>query len=341
MEQREKRSLGRGGRRWIVVASLVAGLAMLASGLALWWAGSAARQAQVLAQATQAALYLPSLSAQEVLAPSPPPGTSPAARTATGTTPPTATETPPPGGFEPFGVVELAPSFEVNGSGSVVDSIAFWEAPDPVDTLMLVTAKGNQRVEVWQHPFDGHELPALEHASFGTDTKVNGVVVDQARDLAYIAVSDPVSTVAVFSLPELLYLRQLVEGAVDLKGEPNLALLDEPDGGQRLYVSADDIVYVYRPGDGSQLGAFEPIQGLETMLADRFDQVLYIPDENHRTGVYAYHADGTPYLRDGTSAFGTTDVFDADAEGIALYTCPGGRAGRRRPRADRRRGPEE
>lgn len=271
-------------------------------------------------QAARANLYLPYL-ALHVSGTRPPASATPPATTPTHT-PARPTGTPPPGVFEPFGTVELAPAFEVNGSGSDIDSIAFWEATDPGDTLMLVTAKGNQLVEVWQQPFVGRELPPLRHDSFGTDTKVNGVVVDQARDLLYIAVSAPESTVSVFALPALGYLRQLVSGAVDLRGEPNLALLVGPGGRERLYVSADDIVHVYDPGSGAALGDFSPARGLETMAADRFHQALYIPDENGRSGVYAYTPDGAPTPAKGANVFGAIDVFDADAEGIALYTCP-------------------
>lgn len=226
-----------------------------------------------------------------------------------------------PSEFTPFGLVRIEPDMMLEGSGSVVDSIAFWEAPDPADSLMLVTAKGNQRVEVWQQPFEGRELPALQHPSFGSGTQVNGIVVDQQRDLLYIATSRPASTVSVFSLPDLAFLRQIVEAAVDLRSEPNLALLELPEGSSRLYVSADNRVYIYDPESGQALGEFETAAPLETLLADDFQQRLYIPDEVGRTGIYAYRPDGEPYLREGTARFGDQDVFQADAEGITHYRC--------------------
>ncbi len=241
------------------------------------------------------------------------------------TPPPSATPgTATPGKPRPFGTVELKPDFDENGSGTQIDSIGFWEAPDPADTLMLVTAKGNQRVEVWRYPFAGNEQEALRHPIFGTDTKVNGIVVDQAEDVVYIAISTPVSTVAVFDLPGLNLVRHFVDGQVNLRGEPNLALLQLPDASKRLYVSADDIVYLYEPHSGAALGDFRPTKGLETMLGDDRDQIVYIPDENSGTGVYAYDPDGRPFARGGASVFGTGGIFDDDAEGITEYVCSDG-----------------
>jgi hypothetical protein len=47
-----------------------------------------------------------------------------------------------------FGSVAVSPDFELNGRGENIDSIAFWEAPDLKETLILVTAKQNSLVEV-------------------------------------------------------------------------------------------------------------------------------------------------------------------------------------------------
>lgn len=233
--------------------------------------------------------------------------------------------TPPAGSdFAPFGAVTVAPELWLEGSGSTIDSLAFWEAPDPADSLLLVTAKGNQRVEVWPAPFDGPERPALQHPSFGSGTQVNGIVVDQARDRVYVAVSRPASTVAVFALPDLAYLGQIVAGAVDLRSEPNLALLTLGDGSRRLYVSADDRAYAFDPDGGAAVGGFAPARAFETMWADDHDQVIYIPDETMRSGVYAYDPDGRPIARGGLARLGGDGVFDADAEGITAYACRDG-----------------
>ena len=231
---------------------------------------------------------------------------------------------PPPcdAEFAPFGTVTLTPDFELNGVGTNMDSIAFFEAPNPADTLLFVTAKGNQRVEVWRFPFLANQQPALVHASFGVDpTHVNGVLVDPATDRLYVSVGAPESTVSVFSLPGLAFLGEFINGALNLKTEPNLALLHRPDGARWLYVSADTVVYVRDAQTGAAIGQWNPSTGLETMVADDPAQVIYIPDETGRTGVYAYEPLGAPHLQAGTNHFGA-GVFDADAEGIVLYHCP-------------------
>jgi hypothetical protein len=224
-----------------------------------------------------------------------------------------------------FGTVTLAPDFALDGAGSEVDSLAFYEAPDPKDTLLFVTAKGNQRVEVWRFPFVGSELPALSHPSFGSGTHVNGVAVDRAAARLYVATSSPASTVSVFTLPQLAFVNPLGAGAFRLGPEPNLALLTRPDGARWLYVSSERAVYVVDAASGATRGHFEPPSGLETMVADDHAQVLYVPDENGRTGVYALDPQGAPHRRGGTHRFGA-GVFQADAEGIALYRC-GSKAG--------------
>lgn len=220
----------------------------------------------------------------------------------------------------PTGLV--SPDFELNGSGSNVDSIAFWEAPSADDVLIFTTSKASQLVEVWQFPFVDNEQPPLTHSTFGSSgTQVNGIVIDQDSDLLYVSVSDPQSTVSIFSLPSLTFSGEIINGAFDLKSEPNIDLLNHSNGEIWAYVSADQDLYIYNAVTAAYIDQFQPEKGLETVLADDLYQIIYIPDENDQTGVYAYHPDGTPFLKNGTNHFGS-GVFQADAEGIALYHCP-------------------
>jgi myo-inositol-hexaphosphate 3-phosphohydrolase len=218
-----------------------------------------------------------------------------------------------------FDYVTIVPAFEIDGLGKNIDSIAFWEAPDPDNTLMFVTAKGNSLVEVWKYPFANNQQAPLLHNSFH-NSPVNGVVVDQGTDLLYISIGEPSSTVSVFKLPLLRYVMSFNKKRVNLKSEPNLTLLDLGNGGKKIYVSADDIVYIYNGITGKYLGMFTPVKGLETMVADNFFQLLYIPDENGRTGVYVYNPDGSLFKKNGVNRFGEEDTFDNDAEGIIVYT---------------------
>ncbi|MEM7115801.1 MAG: phytase [Chloroflexota bacterium] len=216
----------------------------------------------------------------------------------------------------------VAPDFEVDGSGSDVDTIAFWETENANDVLMFTTAKASQLVEVWQFPFVGNEQTPLTHGTFGASgTRVNGVVVDQESDLLYVSVADPQSTVSVFSIPDLLFASEFISGTVNLKSEPNIDLLSHSNGELWAYVSADQTLYIYNAETGAAISQFQPDEGLETVLADDLHQIIYVPDEKDQTGVYAYQPDGTPFLNNGTHQFGQTN-FDADAEGIILYHCP-------------------
>jgi len=217
----------------------------------------------------------------------------------------------------------LTPDFELNGAGSDVDSIAFWETANANDVLMFVTAKASQLVEVWQFPFIDNEQTPLTHTTFGTSgTRVNGVVVDQTNDLLYVSVSNPESTVAVFTLPGLTFAREFISGDYDLKSEPNIDLLDHADGSTRAYVSADQILYIYNANTGQYISQFTPTKGLETVLADDLWQIIYVPDEKDKSGVYAYTPDGAPYPQAGSNQFGADNIFQSDAEGITMYHCP-------------------
>jgi myo-inositol-hexaphosphate 3-phosphohydrolase len=209
--------------------------------------------------------------------------------------------------------VTLDPEFNLEGSGSNVDSIAFWEAPDPADSLMFVTVKGAPLVQVWAYPFNESDVrPDLTHDCI--DEGSNGVVVDQESDTLYIAVRDS-ANLCVFSLPDL-DLIGLFQSESAYSGEPNLGLLKMESGLLRLYVSDDFVVYIHDASSGEQIDHFEPLLELETLVGDDYNQVLYIPDENERNGVYTYSPDGKPLGR----PFGA-DVFEDDAEGIIIYRC--------------------
>ncbi|MCB0259744.1 MAG: phytase [Calditrichaeota bacterium] len=218
-----------------------------------------------------------------------------------------------------FGAARVNPAFSLNGNGKNIDTIAFWAGTAPGDTRMFVTAKDNALLEVWHYPFQGHEMAPLTHPTFH-GSPVNGVVADQAANLLYVAIGAPASTVSVFTLPDLEFVRNFNKPGVDLEDEPNLALLTLPDGAKRLYVSSTERVYIHDAAGGELLGEFVPEAGLETMFADNFYQALYIPDENDRSGVYVYDPEGKPFLRDGTNRFGK-GVFDSDAEGVWVYIC--------------------
>jgi hypothetical protein len=177
---------------------------------------------------------------------------------------------------------------------------------------MFVTSKGNEFIEVYQHPFQSQ----LRTISCGDES--NGVWADQERDVLYITRRDS-SDVCAFNLPgfEESALLSFTTAAMGGDSEPNLAMLKLPDGQSRIYVSYDDIVYYHDALTGDPLGQFEPSEGLETMYGDDYYQVIYIPDEGDRSGVYQYDSDGVP----AGPTFGDRSIFDSDAEGISVYKC--------------------
>jgi hypothetical protein len=242
----------------------------------------------------------------------------PLASTATPTEPVLPTATAGSLVLQPFGIVAIAPEeveFDVDGEGSNVDSLSFWEAPDPAQSLMFVTSKGNEFIEVYRHPFQQQ----LQTIACGDES--NGVWVDQERDVLYITQRDS-SNVCAFDLPALQANESLsfTTAATGGSSEPNLTMLALPGGKKLIYVSYDETVYFHDAGTGEALGQFSTVEGLETMYGDDHYQVLYIPDEGGGSGVFLYAPDGA---RVGMS-FGEDGVFDSDAEGIWVYKCISG-----------------
>ncbi len=225
------------------------------------------------------------------------------------------------GNFQPFGVVEVVPALDLLGQGNDVDTIEFWEAPDSSNTLMFVTSKGSQLVEVWKYPFVNNEQPSLVHPTFAA-SRVNGVAIDQETDLLYISISAPSNTISVFTLPDLEFVYNFNKENVDLKSEPNIGLFELLTGEKRLYVSADRIFYVHNAETGEYLFEFIPGTSVETVVGDNFYQRLYIPDESDRTGVYVFNPDGSANFDNGTNVFGGNNIFQSDAEGVIIYRCP-------------------
>lgn len=242
---------------------------------------------------------------------------SPPTASATLTPAPTSTETLH---LEPFGTVKIDEAeieFNVEGSGSNVDSIAFWDAPDPTQSLMIVTSKGNDSIEVYRYPFTS------ELTTIACGAATNGVWVDQARDVLYITERES-SNICAFDLPSLERNDSLSFSTAATEGtfEPNLTLLVLPDGHRRIYVSYDTRVFYHDAETGKGLGEFTPSEGLETMYGDDYYQVLYIPDENNRSGIYIYDPDGNP----AGEGFGDRSIFEEDEEGIWVYKCISGTA---------------
>ncbi|MCZ6593962.1 MAG: hypothetical protein O6943_03495 [Bacteroidetes bacterium] len=218
-----------------------------------------------------------------------------------------------------FGIVTVSPAFEIDGKGRNVDSIAFWETPDSTETLMFVTGKDNDLVEVWKYPFQNNELSPIEFSS-----SVNGVAVDQKTDLLYVTETGA-RRVNVFSLPDLQLQLEFGQNKIG-KGENNLDILKHANSKTFVYVTDDHKVHWFDAGSGYHLGTFAPpVSSIETVLADDFYQMLLVPEEQGpkgSPGIYAFNPDGTPFEKNGTNRFGNNKEFSSDEEGILLYTFP-------------------
>ena len=143
-------------------------------------------------------------------------------------------------------------------------------------------------------------------------------------------VSFPLKTEARYSLPELNLEATFGERRVS-SGETNIDILDLPDGNKRLYVTDDSpAVSIFDPKSAAFLGQWNMARyaagQIEEVLADSFHQIVYVPKERSgggrsNAGMYAFDPNGNPFLRNGTNRF-AADSYEADAEGLALYTCP-------------------
>lgn len=216
--------------------------------------------------------------------------------------------------------VLLQPDFVLNGVGRNVDTVAFWEAERPDQSLMFVTAKNSSLVEVWPFPFqNSNQAPPIRHESFDRG-QVNGVVVDQVQDLLYVSIGEPSAAVSVFSLPDRSFVRVMLDNIL-LGEEPGI---DHYLDGDRswIYVTSDNRrqVYVLDTNNDAVVLTRNIGRESETLLADEFHEVVYIPDENGRTGIYAYTRELKTYQRNGRTSFGG-GLFQDDAEGILLYRC--------------------
>jgi len=218
-------------------------------------------------------------------------------------------------------VITLKPDFFVRGAGENVDTIAFWETPDPADTMMFVTAKDNQMVEVWKYPFVNGEKKPLTHPDF-TGAPINGVGVDQRSDLLYVTGAGDPPSVYVFELPSLDYAFKFTNSQGGLEGESNFGILHRAGHPTRVYITSDFSLSYHDAATGNELGMWWQPNEVETVFVDPYHHIVYVPDENHKAGVHAYTLEGRPFLKDGRNNFGK-GVFQDDAEGIWIYSFRG------------------
>lgn len=217
--------------------------------------------------------------------------------------------------------VMVNPDLLLSGAGENVDTIGVWETDRPEDTLIFVSAKDNQTVEVWKFPFNDAEQTPIRRPEW-KNGRVNGIAIDQDNDLMHVTVGGEPASAFVYSLPGLEKKMQYVNKSRDLFGEPNVCLLKRPGKSTLAYVTSDRQISIHEAATGEQIDLFDSPTDVETVYGDEYYQCLYVPDENDRTGVNVYTPELKPFEKNGTNHFGT-GVFESDAEGVWVYYLAG------------------
>ena len=217
--------------------------------------------------------------------------------------------------------VMVKPDLMLSGAGENVDTIGVWETDKPEDTLVFVSAKENQTVEVWKFPFKDKEQKPMQRPEWKNGS-VNGIAIDQDNDLLYVTVGKEPSSAFVYSLPGLEKKMQFVNKSRDLFSEPNVGLLKRPGKSTLAYVTSDRQISIHESASGKQIDLFDSPTDVETIYGDEHYQCLYVPDENDRTGINVYTPELKPFEKNGTNKFGT-GVFEDDAEGVWVYYLAG------------------
>lgn len=229
-----------------------------------------------------------------------------------------------PSPFVAFGEATISFDLQVNGNDSNMDSIALWEAPVATDSLMFVTSRDDNLVQVWRYPFgDANRLADITPTTIES-TEINGVVVDQDLDRVFITEGTGGDTngrnrVHVYQLPGQTLVTTFGDDIPTVRAEANLTILTKRDGTKWIYITTDEVVYMYDLADYSFLGSFTiPVSSsMEELLADDFYQRIYVVDEQGAGPIVVVDASGTTIDGFGEAAF------SEDMEGIALYPCPG------------------
>lgn len=225
----------------------------------------------------------------------------------------------------PLSYVTKAPA---DGSGEL-DSVALWVGPNPDASLLFITDKTKDRLEV-HNPVTNTPLGVLggSGSAPGKFDRPNAALVTPGvpslaagpQDLLFVVERDN-SRVSMFLLPFLFYLGSFGQGTLDApmgiaqhrdNGQLQLWITDVGPSPQRVFVY--DIVAVPN-GFQANLGfSFAPESGatLESIHVDSVAQRVLVCDEG-RADVMVFDLQGQ-FLR----RFGAGRFVD-DPEGIALF----------------------
>ncbi len=218
-----------------------------------------------------------------------------------------------------------------DGNGTL-DSVDIWVAPDPSQSIVYVTDKSRDCLEL-HNPVDNTFIGRLGSSGSGPGEldRPNGVAVayrvpttQGTKDVVFVVERDN-KRVSAFSIPDHTFIGYFGQG--DLKKPYGIAV--SRAGGQlRAWItdvrSGDDRVYVYTISSGGDgiTGTldfyFDVPATLESIVIDSTNQRALICKEGSDSKVLVYDLNGN-YLQ----SFGS-GLFVDDAEGIALYRLGNG-----------------
>lgn len=236
-----------------------------------------------------------------------------------------------------FGLTVTVPLFyemplPPDGSGTM-DSIAIWVAPDPDSSIVFVTDKSRDVLEL-HNPVSNTFIGRIGGTGTGPGqlTRPNGVAVADSVPYAggltavVITVERDNDRVSIFSLPELQFLGHFGVGDLD---KPYGIAIYWKDGQLQAWITSTgtspDRVYVYNivpDGQGltGVLDYYFPVDAvLESLVIDPVSERALICDEGAGSDVMVYTLDGQLVDR-----FGHGRIVD-DPEGIAIYDLGDGK----------------
>ncbi|MFP6738424.1 MAG: hypothetical protein VCD34_06750, partial [Planctomycetota bacterium] len=232
--------------------------------------------------------------------------------------------------------------------GSDVDSVATWVAPDPADSLVFVTEKNGDRVEVWS-PVTGRPYAPMHFIGGDQDSddagqfdRPNAVWVvyhvpfrDEFVDILLVC-EQLNGRVQIFRLPELTYFGQFASGDLSRQRVFGRGIAPYHDGEDHFVIVTDrspiEKIKTYRlVENGEELGAelvssFGDEEGkdalnvVESVLVDTAQGRIHVCGDEWRTagvgipGVRVFHLAGVY-----TGVTYGEPQFQFDVEGIVLY----------------------
>jgi 3-phytase len=222
----------------------------------------------------------------------------------------------PPAASE-AGHIDVLTFLELDGPGENVDDPCFWVDPaDPAGALLLVTTKDSGLVEVFGLA-TGKLVAVIRGFGRPNNCAVEGnLLLTTDRDPS--AKGAQPGKVKVHRLPALELVRTFGE---DMREPHGIDVLTLPGGQRHVYVTdkPDASVHVYELESGRLVRVFSTGfgDGIEPILADDRYQRIFVArgEKEERRGIGLFSPTGELQREFGA------DVFEKDAEGMAIYAC--------------------